>query len=329
MSARAVTAALVLALVLGTTPLWAGPVVRVEPSVVVHRDEILLGDVASIEGDPAWVERLRGLRLGPAPAPGTRLHLDADILRARLRSVAGAERVALVVPDRVAVTRASQTVASGEIVEAARGAARLRMEALDAGGAPHALVAVSRPGDVVAPTGRVSLAAHVQPAAPPYLFAAVNVAVQVDGREHQVVPVTFRVSRYRTVVVAVRALEPGRALGAGDLRLESRPESEVQASALGTVPDVPDLEPTRPVKAGDVVAEGMLRAKVLVKRGQVVTLIAAGRGFRITTQGQAGEDGRRGEVVRVINLGSRREVLGRVEGPGAVHVPLGETRSER
>jgi flagella basal body P-ring formation protein FlgA len=69
--------------------------------------------------------------------------------------------------------------------------------------------------------------------------------------------------------------------------------------------------------------------KVLVKRGQIVTLMLEGQGFRITTVGQAGDDARRGDAVRVVNLTSKREVLGRVEGPGLVRVPFGQTRGER
>jgi flagella basal body P-ring formation protein FlgA len=51
-----------------------------------------------------------------------------------------------------------------------------------------------------------------------------------------------------------------------------------------------------------------------------VTLVFEGRGFRITTVGQAVEDARRGDVVRVLNSTSRREVVGRVESSGRVRV---------
>ena len=79
------------------------------------------------------------------------------------------------------------------------------------------------------------------------------------------------------------------------------------------------------VKAGEVITPYLLRAKMLVRRGELVTLYVEGRGFRITTQGQASEDARRGDPVRVTNLASKREVFGKVEGPGVVRVSFGDS----
>ena len=45
-----------------------------------------------------------------------------------------------------------------------------------------------------------------------------------------------------------------------------------------------------------------------------------GRGFRVTTVGLAAEDARRGDLVRVLNPTSKREVIGRVEAGGLVRV---------
>jgi flagella basal body P-ring formation protein FlgA len=147
-----------------------------------------------------------------------------------------------------------------------------------------------------------------------------TVGVRVDGQDVQVVPVSFRVTRLVTVVVATQALEPNRRLSLADFRLEARPSTEVPPSALGAVTDASDLEAVRPIRAGEIVTQHHLRPRIVVKRGENVTLILEGRGFRVTTVGLAVEDARRGDAVRVLNPTSKREVIGRAEATGLVRV---------
>jgi len=123
------------------------------------------------------------------------------------------------------------------------------------------------------------------------------------------------------VAVVARSLEPRRGLAPDDVRLEQRPVTEVPPDAMTDASDLADLEVLRPVQPGEVLTPRVVRPRLAVKRGELVTLLLEGSGFRITTQGQASEDGRRGDSVRVMNLSSKREVMGRVEEGGLVKVP--------
>jgi len=322
------------ALALATSaPAWAAVVVRLAPEVSVQKDEIVLGDLGTIEGDEPLASRLRQLRLGPAPLVGGRQHLDRDTLRNRLRS-AGVDpaKIQLVLPDRLVLTRAFQVVPGAAIVEAVKREALLRLGSRSGtgeGGGALALVPAGRVDDLRVPTGEVMLDARVHEGPAGSAFLAATVAVKVNGRDYQTLSMTFRVGRYQQVVVAARPLEPKTVLGAADFRVDSLASTELPADALTRITDPLDLEVLRPVKPGEVITPRMLRQKIAVKRGEIVTLILEARGFRITTQGQAAEDARRGDTVRVVNVTSKRDVLGKVEGPGVVRVPFLEVRSER
>jgi flagella basal body P-ring formation protein FlgA len=304
-------------------------VVRLAPQVVVQAEEIMLGDLGTVEGDGALARRLRQLRLGPAPLPGESRQIDGEHLRLRLGdSQLEPGRVRLIAPERILVTRAFQVLPAAAVTEAVSRQARERLEARDPSGGPYVVVAASRPDDLRIPTGRVDLTSRLQsePALGGMFGATVTIAV--EGRTYQTVPLSFRVGRYQSVVVAARALDPRTAIEAGDLRQESRPSIDVPPGALGSLPDPADLEVVRFVRAGEVLMPSMLRQKTLVRRGDVVTLVLQGRGFRITTKGLAGADARRGESLRVLNPMSRRETLGMVEGPGLVRVPFGGSEVE-
>ena len=52
--------------------------IRVLGRVEIESDEILLGQIAAIEGsDPRWVQQLKGIVIGRAPLPGKVRHQRA------------------------------------------------------------------------------------------------------------------------------------------------------------------------------------------------------------------------------------------------------------
>jgi flagella basal body P-ring formation protein FlgA len=325
----AITVIAALAAPAAGTPARRAVVVRFAPETVVTRPDVLVGDVASVQGEDALARRLRTLHFGPAPAPGASHRLGADEVRLRLRQPGiDLRHVELVLPDHVVITRASQVLPAASLVDAVRAQLLPRLETPGAG--RPAIVPVSPLSDLVLPTGTVQLLPQVQESASP-MFVAATVTVRVDGRDYQSLPLTFRVGHYRDVLVAAHTLEPKRVLEPGDFRVESRPSTEVPRDALASAMDVPDLEAVVTVPAGEVIVPRMLRQKILVKRGEMVTLVLEGNGFRITTQGQASEDARRGDAVRVVNVSSKRELVGRVEGAGTVRIPAPATaaRSDR
>lgn len=304
-------------------------VLRVPPEVSVRGEEILLGDLGVFEGDDTLAARVRGLRLGPAPLPGGTVLLEGETVRYRLRlAQVDSARVQIVVPARILVTRASQVVTAAALIEAATREALNRLPAPAPGEDPHALVPIGRPNDLRVPTGELELTVRSQDPQIPSTFVASTVTIRVDGRDYQTIPLTFRVGRYQRVVVATKELEPKGVLNATDFRVESRASVDLPPQALREVDDPSDFEVTRPIKAGEVLTTYLLRPKLVVRRGETVTLLLEGRGFRIMTAGLAAEDARRGDPVRVLNISSKREVLGTAEKAGTVRVPFVELRSE-
>jgi flagella basal body P-ring formation protein FlgA len=324
---RALVLALVLAVVAAALAAPAALVVRLSPQAVVHGDEIVLSDVADIEGEGPLAPRLRTLKIALAPPAGGALRLDAELIRTRLRYAQFDPRVQVGGAAYVVVTRAFQTVRSADLIEAVRQHARPRLEA-DTRGEPRALIPIGRPEDIRVPTGELRLDVRLHEAAPGAPALAATVTVRVDGREYQRVALSFQIGRMVMVAVAARSLEPRRALAADDIRLERRPSTELPPDALTNPGTAADLEALRHVEPGEVLTPRAVRARIAVKRGELVTLLLEGDGFRITTQGQASEDARRGDAVRVLNVSSKREVIGQVEGAGVVRVPHRSLRRE-
>ena len=326
--ARALLVALALALAAPVTA-CAADAVRLVAETVVQGDDILLAELGTLEGDAAVVARLGALKIAPAPAPGVTVAVAADSLRARLRSIsAEAGRLQVTGAPRVLVTRAFNTLRGADLVEAVREQARPRLDTAAQRGEPMALVPITPPDDLKIPLGDLALDVRLHEMAPGAPTLAATVTVRVGGRDIRQLPMTFQLRRLVRVAVVARPLEPRRGLMPDDVRVEQRAATEVPPDALTDAGDVTELEVLRTVQPGEVLTPRVVRPRLAVKRGELVTLLLEGSGFRITTQGQASEDGRRGDSVRVVNLSSKREVMGRVEGGGLVRVPYRSMRAE-
>jgi flagella basal body P-ring formation protein FlgA len=64
----------------------------------------------------------------------------------------------------------------------------------------------------------------------------------------------------------------------------------------------------------------MISSPPLVKRGDIVKIVANAGTMTITATGMVKQQGCKGEMVRVVNTDSNRIITARVTGPGAVEV---------
>lgn len=148
----------------------------------------------------------------------------------------------------------------------------------------------------------------------------VTVVLRVDGEEVKRGVVTVQVEARARVLVADRALPRGTRVRAEDIRSEWRPRSSLPPGRVDDPKRLVGRRTTRSVPAGAPWRSDLVRDAPAVTRGQVVRLELHHGALRIEATGKARDDGRAGDRVRVLNLDSRREVVGRVGDDGAVHV---------
>jgi flagella basal body P-ring formation protein FlgA len=74
------------------------------------------------------------------------------------------------------------------------------------------------------------------------------------------------------------------------------------------------MEARQPIAAGDVIFTDKVQAPVLVKRGEVITVVSQAGNIRVTTKARARQDGSRGELVQLESLETRETYDARVTG---------------
>ncbi len=148
------------------------------------------------------------------------------------------------------------------------------------------------------------------------------VGVRCRGEHPWSLYVSATVAVQELVVVTARPVSRGLPLSAGDVVLERRDLSRVTSGFLTDPAAAIGKSVTRGLGQGIILSPNMLKAALLVRRGERVTLTAKTGGLEVRMQGEALADGVEGQRIRVRNLSSKREVEGVVVAPGVIEVPM-------
>ncbi len=117
-------------------------------------------------------------------------------------------------------------------------------------------------------------------------------------------------------VVAARTIRANTVLTASDMRLisDTIPGMVTEIAQASGMEARTNLYAGRPIRLADI------GPPATIERNQIITLIYAANGLKISTEGRALARGGVGDRMRVMNLTSRNTVYGRVDESGAVRV---------
>jgi flagella basal body P-ring formation protein FlgA len=142
----------------------------------------------------------------------------------------------------------------------------------------------------------------------------------VNGREVQKVRLQARIEIYGPVVVAKNQLKRNQEIGVKDVEIIRKNLSLLPSDILTDLEEAQGKRIILTVNSQEVLRASMVEIPPLIKKGDRVILIVENEYFKITTFGEAKEDGRKGERVKLMNISSQKEVSGRVLNAQTVHV---------
>lgn len=149
---------------------------------------------------------------------------------------------------------------------------------------------------------------------------AVTVALYAGERLAKRGIVTPAIRREASAYVAVRDLPRGTILEAADFRRVARDGSRLPRDAVRSLEGVEGLRTKRMLRQDRVVRTSQLERVPIVERGDRVQIVLKAGPLEVNAIGKAQEKGASGDWIRVVNVDSRRELSGRLDREGRVHV---------
>jgi len=300
-------------------------VISVRTSAAVTSSPVCIGNVASLSGGTAMLRaRIEKLDLADRPTRGKTQPLARELISYRIQ-LAGIERKQFRVQGAAIVEiSAAASLTEDDFLQAARDALVDRFT----GRAADLVVSLAQSTGIQPPdlTSRdeVRLEAQVREPSEMPGRCRVDVTVYVNGERLGMVSVLADVQVYQSVAVATRRIEAGEAFGDDNVRFE-RHVIESMSSCL-TMRDIAGRKARRTLTAGQVIplsaTDGTVTADspLMVKSRDLVKIVARVGGLKVTTVGEAQQEGREGDRIRVRNVDSKKEVIGRVIGKDLVDV---------
>lgn len=298
-------------LLLLALPAQAQQLAMLRPFTVVEDPVVRLSDLFENAGPRAEAV------LGPAPAPGQRLVVEAGQLLAiarrngvEWRPSGGAERVVLERPGR--------PVAREEVLALLRAA--LRAQGMEEESELE-LQAFAPP--LVPPESFVQMAIEQASLDPATQRFAATLAVMAEGMPMLRQRIAGRVQATAPMLVAVRRMAVGEVVRPQDVRVLRVAVGRLRAGAAERPEQVVGQALRRPASPDQPLFMADLAQPQLIARGATVTMLYDIPGMTLAAQGRAMEGAARGAVVPVMNLASRIVVEAQVVGPGRVRVGNG------
>jgi len=287
--------------------------------VAVSEDTILLKDIAILSpADDGSAARLGNLVISAAPAPGETLSLNRQFLQYRIGPViqAGATGRAIW-PENVVVKRTSQSIGIEQFEEIFKGYIRKN--------APWKaseifFARISTPGSITLPQGRLAIEVQERTGQGFLGNVFLTAQVNVNGKTVRNISLSGEVLLQKEVIRAARKIDRGAIIAKEDLAFTVEKIKDVRPDSNPRLEDIVGKRATRNVQTGQILTVPMMQDIPMVQKGKQVVIRADNGLITVTTVGVVQENGQQGDQVRVINVGSGKEIMATVISPGMVTV---------
>jgi flagella basal body P-ring formation protein FlgA len=291
------------------------------PREITVQDPLLtLGQVSVVRGGGSLAAVASSVPLGRFSSPGQTIILDRPTILSRLASqgIAG-DRISLTGARAVTVHRHQQVIRGDEFIALARSFLQQNPPASSFSDG----VAAVRPKDMILPgqSENVQLTPRFL-ANPTRGFVTVQIAVIVDGQEVGSREIPLRLQYRCHKAVTSQEVAEGAKLTPENVKVEEevtdRPEAVGWQPPYGSVTH-------RMLPMGTEIRADMIDApqpSLVVRRNETVVMRIRRPGFVVTAIGQALQEARAGEYVKVRNTDSHRVIVCKVNTDGTVEPVL-------
>ncbi|MBM3274061.1 MAG: flagellar basal body P-ring formation protein FlgA [Candidatus Sericytochromatia bacterium] len=124
------------------------------------------------------------------------------------------------------------------------------------------------------------------------------------------------------VAVATGRITRGRVIDGSVIRIEKRPATQINGQPFTSIEGLIGATSRVDIPAGAILSGVMVEVPPVIRSGANVSVRVNVGGLSIYSSGQVLQDGRPGQLVRVLNVKSQKEFLAKVAGPEVVEVDV-------
>ncbi len=168
------------------------------------------------------------------------------------------------------------------------------------------------PDSITVPAGDITIRAEIPYGIRYNTPTLVSLIITSTQGYSNTIGLSFIIRKFERVVVAAQDIAVNEPLHAGNLRYERRTVSNMAQGYKTDIRQIIQLVPKQRITAGMVINDYMLRKPIIIKRGQMINIVARLGNIEVGALGQAMQNGSNGQLIRVRNLNSKKTVVAKV-----------------
>lgn len=293
--------------------------IRIRERVEIAAAEVLLGQIANIAGNDVQLNQyLQGIVIGKAPLPGDSRQFDRDHLIQRLKQHhIDLTAVQVEAPPQVNVIRSHIQIQKQEIEKIV---SDFILQHTPRANTTMRISEIQVPKSLILPKGRITYKVAAPRSRQLMGRCPISVDFSVDGRVHKKVWANAMIEVLGQVVVTRKPLGRYKPITANDIEVRTLDLANLPANVLSDPAAAIGKRTKRAIGSQMPLRADHIELPPLVKRGDLVVIIAESASMKITTRGQVKKKGRLGELIPVVNLDSKKILHARVLDANTVKV---------
>jgi flagella basal body P-ring formation protein FlgA len=149
-----------------------------------------------------------------------------------------------------------------------------------------------------------------------------NIYFTVDGNLEKKIKVMASIIIKEKVVVTCKPLGRRQIITANDIMLKEMDLAKLPANVIVEADQVIGKRTKVIIDPYTPLTENLIETPPVIRRRKLVKIVVENDLLRITTLGQAQQDGRKGEIIRVRNLSSKKDIYARVVDANTVMIDI-------
>ena len=147
-----------------------------------------------------------------------------------------------------------------------------------------------------------------------------RIVFDVQGQSAKMARVTVKIEVETDAVVVHKPIDRNQTIEKDDVTIVSMDMADLPSNTICRLEDVVGKKALRAINPKEILRTDMVEEPPMVRRNDVVSIVAESGALRITAKGEVKESGCRGARIKVVNLSSNKEVIARVMDSGMVQV---------
>jgi len=149
-----------------------------------------------------------------------------------------------------------------------------------------------------------------------------SVGIKCEGKKPWSLYVPVKIQRFANVFISAHSIAKGDRIGDTDIQAVSRDITRLRGQYLKTRQNIVGKIAKRSIRLGSTFKPNALALPIVVKKGDLVNILAETPGLSIRMTGKAINAGAKGQQIRVKNLSSNRIIQAIVQKAGLVKIRL-------